>query len=96
MEHKNKSGGFIKIIIIIVVIVVLLAYFNVNLRELLSSETTEDNVGVLRGIGEAILDGIIYVWENYVKEPALWVWQEAVLEWLWPLVSGWLESQKNS
>lgn len=91
--RKNTSSGFIQIILIIVVIIVLLAYFNINLRAIISSEAWRDNWVVIKEAIGDIWDKIGPWWTNYVTKPAMWVWENWVLGWVWPLVSSWFQSQ---
>ncbi|MEK7136131.1 MAG: hypothetical protein AAB821_00870 [Patescibacteria group bacterium] len=96
MSNKIKSSGFIRLIVIIVIVVILLAYFNVNLKEILSSDAGQDNLQFLKGLGEKAWGGLVYLWTNFIREPATWIWENWILGWLWPLVSNWVESQKTT
>ncbi len=91
---KNKSSGFVKLIVLLLVVIIALAYFQINLREIFASEAWKDNWEAIRSLVENIWDKIQPLWSNYVARPALWVWQNWILGWAWPLVSSWFENQK--
>ncbi|OHA58648.1 MAG: hypothetical protein A2571_02670 [Candidatus Vogelbacteria bacterium RIFOXYD1_FULL_44_32] len=91
--RKKTSSGFIQLVVIVVVVIILLAYFQVNLRELWGSETTQNNLDFLKTIGEKVWAGLVYLWTNFIREPATWIWENWILGWAWPLVSGWFASQ---
>ena len=93
---KTKSSGFIKLILAIVVVIVLLAYFKINLRDIWTAEITQTIWDLIKAVGEKGWELILFLWDNFIREPALWVWQNVVLDWLWPLVSDWLAQQKTS
>ncbi len=57
----------IKIILIIIVAVVVLGYFNIDLRSVWNSETVQNNLGF-------IWNGTKTIWNDYLKEPATFVW----------------------
>ena len=96
IKENRYESGFIRLILVIIVVVILLAYFNVNLRELLSSDATRDNLAVLKEIGEKVWSFILIIWADYIRESALWVWQNIIIERVWPLISDWLKTQKNT
>lgn len=92
MTPKQNSGGFIKIILIIIVLVIVLGIFKIDLRAIMDSEVTQRNIDVIKEAGEKVWVFSLYVWENYIKEPALGVWNQVVLEQIWPIISGWWTS----
>jgi len=92
MASKQNSGGFIKIILIIIVLVIVLGIFKIDLRAITDSEVTQRNMDVIKEAGDKVWVFGLHVWENYIKDQALWVWNQVVLEQIWPIISGWWTS----
>jgi hypothetical protein len=65
--HSAGEKGLIKMILIIVIAILVLSYFGVNLRALVSSPTTQDNISY-------VASGTVTVWDNYLKVPATALW----------------------
>jgi len=66
----------IRTILIILVVILVISYFGINLRALVSSPTTQDNVSyVVTGIGS--------IWNNYLKMPATYLWKEVFINLIW-------------
>ncbi len=63
----NRQGGLIKAILIIVIALLILAYFGFNLRSTVNSPTFQDNWSFL-------WDGIVNIWNHYLKAPATYIW----------------------
>lgn len=53
LVKKSNERGFVKTIVIIVVALLVISYFGLNLRQIISSPTTQDNFG--------------YVWSQIVR-----------------------------
>lgn len=66
---KGPAGnkGLIRIIIIIIIALLILGYFNINLRNIVNAPTTQDNISY-------IATSTVFVWNNYLKAPATYVW----------------------
>ena len=71
----STDKGIIKIILIIVVAILVLSYFGYNIRSIATSPTSQDNFSY---IGEVLSN----VWNNYLKTPAMFVWNIFV-EFVW-------------
>ncbi len=93
---NNSSAGFIRLIVIVIVVIILLAYFKVNLREIWQSDSAQSIWETIKVVGEKLWDVLLYLWTNFIREPALWIWEKWILGWVWPLVSEWFESQKTA
>ena len=88
--RNNREGGFIKIIIIIVVIIVLLTIFKINLKDIFNSPTTADNWEIIKTFLLKTWDIIVFVWQNYIKEPVVYVWNEWFIDLIFPTIKNWL------
>ncbi len=76
---KNKTageGGFIRTIVIIVIAILIVSYFGINLRALVTSPTTQDNITY-------VTTGVINLWNNYLKAPVTYVWNEIFIKLIW-------------
>lgn len=77
MHHlfNNQQGGLIQVILLIIIVLLVLSYFGFNLRALLDDDQTQDNFSV-------VWEWLTYVWDNYLKAPAEWVW-ENIISFIW-------------
>ncbi len=78
-KYHNKQAGFVKFIIIIVIAIGLLAYFKVDIRDLINDYVDKDG----------LIDILISIKEFFLK---IWTfivdfWQEHI--------KPWVESQRN-
>lgn len=82
---KNKAageGGFIRTVILIVIALLVISYFGINLRSLVSSPTTQDNVSY-------VASTTVNVWNGYLKVPATYLWNEVFVNLIWkPAIAG--------
>jgi hypothetical protein len=72
----NKKAGFIKTIVIIVIALLVLSYFGFNLRETVEDPTTQSNFSYVTGF-------VVNVWNNYLKRPAVYLWNDIFIELIW-------------
>lgn len=96
MKLKNAAGergvpaakrGFIKLILLIIVALLVISYFGINLRQLVSSPTTQDNVSY-------VASTTVAVWNDYLKGPVTYLWNKIFLDLIWlPAVAN-LKNQK--
>lgn len=70
--YPNRQGGLIKAIVIVVIILLILAYFGLNLRNIVGSSTFQDNWNFL-------WNGILTLWNMYLKSPAMYLWNIFVM-----------------
>jgi len=75
MNNANPESGLILWIIIIIVALLALSYFGFSLRDLGEDETTQDNFSY-------VTEWLRFVWENYLREPAVWIW-ENIVSFIW-------------
>lgn len=87
---KNKAG-FIKIIVIIIVLLIILAVLNIDLRKIVDSDIFQSNLSVVIDFLLTIWNIIVMVWNNFAKEPALYIWQNI----LQPLVEKIISQTKS-
>ncbi len=73
----QTQRGFLQLVVIIVIVLIVVGYFGLNIREILSSPTVQDNLSY----GWALAKNI---WQNYLAGPATWVY-EHILKFLWQL-----------
>ncbi len=84
MKIKRTAGdsGLIRIILLIVIAILVISYFGINIRQLVSSPTTQDNVSY-------VASTTVTVWDKYLKVPAGYLWNEIFLELIWkPAING--------
>ena len=65
-----------KAIILILIALLILGYFGLNLRQITSSPTFQDNWAFVKGL-------LVWTWDNILKTPVLFVWNSLIV----PLVS---------
>lgn len=71
MKFQNSNRGFIKAIVIIVIALIILAYFGLNLRNIVDSETFQDN-------WDFVKESVVWLWVNILKTPVLFIWNIAI------------------
>lgn len=67
----HQQNGIIQWIILIVIAILLLSFFGFSLRDLGQDETTQDNFAY-------VIEWSQFVWTEYLREPALWIWDNIV------------------
>jgi len=81
----NTNRGLVKLIIIIIIGIVILSYFGFNIREIVEDPTTQNNITYVWGL-------TVSVWENYLRDPVLYVWQNVFIDLIWDLFLSSLEN----
>ncbi len=76
MKFKNDNRGLIKWIVIIIIAIIVLSYFGFDLRGIVESEQTQNNLGYVWG-------GIVLVWDSYLSQPILYFWNNIFIDLLW-------------
>ena len=61
------NQGIIRLIILLVIAVIVLGYFGISLKAVFMKEEVRGNLGFFWQTTN-------YVWENYLKGPAIWLW----------------------
>ena len=75
-NFKNKKGGFTSWIILILIAVIVLSYLGFDLRAIIESDETQNNLGYLWGLG-------VMVWNDYLSRPVLYFWHNIFIDLLW-------------
>lgn len=74
-KHSNERG-FIRTIIIIVIALLILSYFGLNIRDIVNSPAGKDNFTYTQEV-------MIKVWNNYLKKPVTYLWNDIFLDLIW-------------
>ena len=76
IKFQNHNRGLIKMIIVIFIVLILLAYFGLNLRSIVGSQTFQDNWNFISNL-------ISTIWNNYLKGVVTFIWNSILA----PLIS---------
>lgn len=78
MKKRVPAGnrGLIRTILLIIIALLIVSYFGINLRTLVSSPTTQDNISYVASTS-------VTVWDNYLKVPVTYLWKEVFVELVW-------------
>jgi ABC-type phosphate/phosphonate transport system permease subunit len=72
IPFKNTNrGGLIRTIIFIVIILIVLAYFGLNLRGIVASQTFQDNWNFVSGLA-------ITIWDKYLSVVLAFIWNHLI------------------
>lgn len=63
---KTRQSGFLQIVIIVIIAIVIISLLGINLRDIAENEKVRSNLTYAYNFASDI-------WENWLKEPALWV-----------------------
>lgn len=67
----NKEKGFLKIIILIIVALALLKFvFDFDVIEFIKTPKVQDTLHYIW------YDIIVFLWENYIRTPLSWAWDQ--------------------
>lgn len=76
MMNNFKKRGLIKMIVVIVIALIVLGALGFNIQDIMNSEKVQANLHYL-------WDLILYVWNNFLAVPAMWVWNNIVINLFW-------------
>lgn len=78
MKNQNKQNGIsiLGILILVVVIVLALSYFNISIKTIVESPTSQENINYVRG-------GAKSLWTTYLAEPASYLWNDVWVDIFW-------------
>lgn len=85
--HSNKNSGFIKLILLVIAVILILSYFGVSLRKVASSPTGQDNFGFIKELGLQIWDFCMSIWDKYLEEKTMYVWNEIIIKYGWNFIT---------
>jgi hypothetical protein len=66
----------LKFIIFIIIVVAVLSYFNFDIRGFFNSDIVKNNFGF-------VWDWTLYVWNNYLKGPLGYLWNDIFINLMW-------------
>jgi hypothetical protein len=75
-KRELNRGGIIRTVIFIVIALLILSYFGFNIRAIVNSPTGQQNFTYAQEI-------MINVWDNYMKGPATYLWNDIFLNLIW-------------
>jgi len=84
-NFKNNNRGLVKWLFLILIAVIILSYFGFNLREIVESDSIQNNLSYLWGMG-------MTVWNEYLFQPVLYFWQDIFIDLLW---KSWIENMER-
>ena len=67
IPRQRHNQGLIRMLIILFVVLLLLAYFGLNLRSIVGSQTFQDNWNFLTTTA-------VHIWNNVLKGPLTFIW----------------------
>ncbi|MFH1402120.1 MAG: hypothetical protein ABIG87_00665 [Patescibacteria group bacterium] len=76
MNFKNDNRGLVKWIIIILIAIIILSYFGFDLRAIVGSDATQNNLSYVWGLA-------VTVWNDYLSRPILYFWHNIFIDLLW-------------
>ncbi|MFA6324795.1 MAG: hypothetical protein WCX46_01030 [Candidatus Paceibacterota bacterium] len=77
MKYFNKGGiSIVGILLLGVILVLVLSYFNINIKATVEKPTTQENINYIKGSS-------INIWNDYLKEPTQYFWNEIWLKIFW-------------
>lgn len=75
-KHTNTQRGFLELIALVVIAVLVISYFGFDLAGLLKDSQTRENIA-------AVFEFIGDLWNDYLKTPAQYVWEEMIIGFIW-------------
>lgn len=82
MKKIKTQRGFFKIIFLVIIGILILGYFNIDVRSYVESPQAQEIISRSK-------DTANYLWEGFLKKPALYIYQEVFLNIVLPTVKGW-------
>ncbi len=77
IKKRNASrGGLLRTVIFIIIILLVLSYFGLNIRAIVNSPAGQENFTYVQEI-------MINVWQNYLKKPVIYLWNDIFLKLIW-------------
>lgn len=79
----------IKWIIFFVLLLIFLGYIGFDVRKAVEAPTTQSNLTYVKKI-------IIYVWDKYLEKPAIFIWNEIIIKFVWNPIKNSMSGDTNS
>jgi hypothetical protein len=77
MKNYIKGGiSILGVLFLCFIIILVLSYFRINIRSVVESPTGQENLNYVKGEGTGL-------WNNYLKKPATYFWQDIFVEIFW-------------
>ena len=86
-SKKQMNGGLIKLVILIVIAILVLSYLGFDLKTFIESDQTQGNLGY-------VWTFVLNVWENYLKSPVMYFWNEIFIKLIWSAFTSNMEKIK--
>lgn len=72
INFKNKGGiSILGVVLLGIILILVLSYFGFDIKSLVESPKTQDNLNYVGGVLQDI-------WENILKKPVMWVWNNVL------------------
>lgn len=79
-----QNKGLIKMIVVIVVALIVLGYFGFNVKDIMSGDTVQGNLGY-------VWDFIKTFWNNYLAAPFIFIWDKIIVGIVWKVFTNGLD-----
>jgi hypothetical protein len=86
--YLSPESGLVRTILIILIAVLVLAYFGIDLRAIVSSPTGQSNLTFIKDI-------LVYVWQNFLARPVMFLWNDVFVGILWETFKGAMDNIKT-
>ncbi len=75
-KKKQKGISILGVLFLAVIVILVLSYFDISIKTVVESPAGQDNIGYVKG-------GTKNLWTEYLREPALYLWNDIWLELFW-------------
>ena len=78
-----KKGGIsiLGILLLGVILILVLSYFNISIKSVVESPTTQSNISYVTGSSRSL-------WNDYLQAPASYLWNDVWVKYFWtPFIS---------
>ncbi len=82
----NAHRGFFKIVVAVIVGVLVLAYFQVDVKTYVEHPIVQYVLAFLKTVA-------VYAWEEFIKPPTLYIWNNIILGYIWPTIESWMPGE---
>ncbi|MDE2172466.1 MAG: hypothetical protein KGJ33_00800 [Patescibacteria group bacterium] len=76
IARRRTNAGLVKMLLVFFFILLIMAVLGLNLRAVVASPTFQDNWSFIR-------DNAVMVWDNYLRGPADYFWNNIFLPLIW-------------
>lgn len=73
---KNKGMSLLKVLIIGFILIFILGYFKINIKTVVESPDSQDNLNYVKGTSTTI-------WHMYLEKPASYLWNDVFVNIFW-------------